>query len=192
MSIIKKMGITLGTLALIAGGSLAVVSASAQSKMFDSKAAQFIASEDLAGYKSYLTNQKSTRINAIDQTIFDQIKLKYQAQKPLLDLNAKYEPKLIELASKNDESGFVILFTKYQIEAKPIFESIKMNKSKKVNTSTEIKELDTNSSEERLNKKATKEFNRAVKKIAKGQTYSIHPKGLFGKETKSNNSSIIL
>lgn len=186
------MGITLGTLALIAGGSLAVVSASAQSKMFDSKAAQFIASEDLAGYKSYLTNQKSTRINAIDQTIFDQIKLKYQAQKPLLDLNAKYEPKLIELASKNDESGFVILFTKYQIEAKPIFESIKMNKSKKVNTSTEIKELDTNSSEERLNKKATKEFNRAVKKIAKGQTYSIHPKGLFGKETKSNNSSIIL
>jgi hypothetical protein len=183
MSILKNLGISLGVLSIIAGGSLAVISASANGRMFDSSAVQFIASGDLTGYKNHLIAQETSRINAIDQTAFDKIKADYTNQKPILDLKAKYETELNTLAKSKDQAGFVTLFNKYQAEAQPLMET-----ARAAHEALEIadgradsnKKVRTTPTEAQLADMANREYSHAVAQIAAGKAYTIHGKGGFG------------
>jgi hypothetical protein len=123
MSISKKIVVSLSFLAIIGGISIAIISVSANGKMFDSQAVAFIQNGDLGGYKTYLINEQTNRINNIDQAKFDQIREKYEAAKPLMDLQVKYEPQLNGLATNNDEPGFIALFKQYKEEAKPLMDA---------------------------------------------------------------------
>jgi hypothetical protein len=183
MSILKNLGISLGVMSIIAGGSLAVISASAHSRMFDSSAVQFITSGDLAGYKNYLIGQETTRINAIDQAAFDKIKAEYTNQKPLLDLKAKYEPELNTLAKAKDQAGFVALFNKFQTESQPLMETARAAHEAqevadgRVDSNNRVKTAPTAT---QLADMANREYTQAVAQITAGQTYTIHGKGGFG------------
>lgn len=184
MTIFKKVGITLATLAIVGGGSLAVITASANGgRMFDTNAVQFITNGDLAGYKNYLIGQETTRINAIDQTQFDKIKVGYAVQKPLLELQAKYEPQLITLATNNDQAGFVTLFKQYQTEAKPVLDAIRapsqaQQATQNSNATDPINKRGINSNrpaptDAQLTEMANREYTKAVENISAGRTYKI-------------------
>jgi hypothetical protein len=201
MSILKTAGISLGLLAIIGGGSLAVISTSAQGRMFDSSAVSFIQSGDLAGFKNYLIGQETTRINAIDQTKFDKIKADYTAQKPLLDLAAKYEPQLTTLATNKDQAGFVTLLKQYQTEAKPLIDAHRV--ANDAQEATESSSNTTNSTDNfkqsgrgnkgqnkngqktpltdaQLTDMANRTYTRAVADIAAGKTFKLGFRGRGG------------
>lgn len=189
MTILKTAGISLGILAIVGGGSLAVISASAQGRMFDSSAISFIQNGDLAGYKNYLIGQETTRINAIDQTKFDKIKANYTAQKPLLDLQAKYEAQLITLATNKDQVGFVTLFKQFQTQAKPLMdaqraahdaqEATKSGSSASSSTEINNRSLRGNRgtiptlTDAQLTDMANRTYTRAVADIAAGKTFKL-------------------
>lgn len=215
MSILKKVGITLGTLAIIGGGSLAAITASANSsRMFDTNAVQYITSGDLAGYKSYLIGQESTRINNIDQAKFDKIKSNYTVQKPLLDLQAKYEPQLITMASNKDQAGFVSLFKQFQAESKPVMESLRAAHEAEETTKSATSSASTYRqnhrndmvnkpvmTDEQLTNMANRQYTNAVNDIAAGRTYKIGfgkrggmamKHGYFGSKSKSDSSAPVV
>jgi hypothetical protein len=196
-NILKKTSLAFGVLAVLGGGSVALISASAQGRMFDSSAISFIQNGDLAGYKNYLIGQATTRINAIDQAKFDKIKTRYTEMKPILDLQAKYEPQLIILATAKDQAGFVELFKKFQAEAKPLMEAQKT--AHDAQEATESSTSSTDSTNNRQNRRgknfdrnftpteaqltdmANREYNKAVADIAAGRTYQIGFGGHGGK-----------
>jgi hypothetical protein len=195
MSIVKSAGISLGILAIVGGGSLAVISASAKSgRMFDTNAISFIQSGDLAGYRNYLIGQETTRINAIDQAQFTKIQARTSAQKPLMDLTAKYEPQLTTLATNKDQAGFVTLFKQYQTEAKPLMDA--QRTANDAQEATESSSTATNSTDARkqgrrgnkgqgqngpktpptdaqLTDMATKTYTKAIADIAAGKTFKL-------------------
>jgi hypothetical protein len=182
MSISKKIVVSLSFLAIIGGISIAIISVSANGKMFDSQAIAFIQNGDLGGYKTYLINQETNRINNIDQAKFDQIRAKYEAAKPLMDLQVKYEPQLKGLAINKNESGFIALFNQYREEAKPLFDTRKELRSKE-NFDTKGRYRDhgarldsmmnftpTNEQKDQLVKN---EYQRALRDIEKGRDYNL-------------------
>jgi hypothetical protein len=166
MSISKKIVVSLSFLAIIGGISIAIISVSANGKLFDTQAIAFIKNDDLSGYKTYLINQETNRINNIDQSKFDEIKAKYEAAKPLMDLQSKYEPQLKELAANSDETGFVTLFQQYKDESKAIKETIKDNRKGE-------KYLRQNITQEQKEQIALREYDRAVRDIESGREYNL-------------------
>jgi hypothetical protein len=202
MSILKTAGISLGVLAIIGGGSLAVITASAQGRAFDTNAISFIQSGDLAGYKNYLIGQATTRINAIDQDQFTKIQARTIAQKPLIDLTAKYEPQLTTLATNKDQVGFVALLKQYQSEAKPLIDAQRTANDAQEATessSTSMNSADATKQGRRGNKgqnqngpktpptdaqlteMATKTYTKAVADIAAGKAFKLGFGGRGGK-----------
>jgi hypothetical protein len=189
MSILKNVGISLGVLAIVGGGSLAVITASAQGRAFDSNAISFIQSGDLAGYKNYLIGQATTRINAIDQAQFTKIQARTAAQKPMADLVAKYEPQLNTLATNKDQAGFVALFKQFHSEAKPLMDAQKVANDAQEATETATNSADATKQGRRGNKDqngpktpptdaqladmATKTYTKAVADIAAGKTFKL-------------------
>jgi hypothetical protein len=180
MSILKNVGISLGVLAIVGGGSLAVVSASAQGRPFDSNAISFIQSGDLAGYKNYLIGQATTRINTIDQAQFTKIQARTAAQKPMTDLVAKYEPQLNTLATNKDQAGFVALLKQFQTEAKPIMDAQKVADANSTDATKQGRRMDkgqndpkTPPTDAQLTEMATKTYTKAVADIAAGKTFKL-------------------
>lgn len=211
MSILKTAGISLGILAIIGGGSLAVISASAHSRMFDSTAAQFLTSGDLSGYKNYLIGQETTRINTIDQTQFSKIQANYTIQKPLIDLAAKYEPQFTTLATNKDQAGFVTLFKQYQAEAKPLMDAQQTARQAQEATESSQSSTDANKQNRRGNRSnmtnrpaptdaqltdmANRTYTKAVADIAAGKTFKLGfgggmrgHEGFGGRMNKNNQS----
>jgi hypothetical protein len=199
MSISKKIVISLSFLAIVGGISIAIISVSANGKIFDSQAVAFIQNGDLSGYKTYLINQQTNKINSIDQVKFDKIKAKYEAAKPLMDLQAKYEPQLKVLASNKDEVGFVTLFKQYKEEAKPLIESRnkasypvdKNSNSKKIYENKNDKKTNFAPTEEQKEELAKNEFQRALRDIAGGREYNLgrNFEGRGNKIPKAENQS---
>lgn len=181
MSISKKIVVSLSFLAIIGGISIAIISVSANGKPFDTQAIAFIKNDDLSGYKTYLINQETNRINNIDQSKFDQIKAKYEAAKPLMDLQSQYEPQLRELATNKDEEGFATLFLQYKEEAK----ALKAN-------SGEAKKSKPNMTDEQREQLALREYDRAVRSVDSGQEYNVGWKFEKNNNYKSVNKDIEL
>ena len=183
MSISKKIVVSLSFLAIIGGISIAIISVSANGKLFNSQAVAFIQNGDLKGYKTYLINEQTVRINNINQEKFDKIKARYEAAKPLMDLQTKYQPQLKVLATSKDESGFVALFKQYQEEAKPLLQDRqeanllqegsfgKDKNSFKRNRHSHM--IDFTPTEDQKNQKASNEYQRALRDIATGREYNL-------------------
>jgi hypothetical protein len=204
MSILKNTSLALGILAIVGTGSIALISANAQGRMFDSNAASFIQSGDLAGYKNYLIGQETTRINAIDQAKFDKIKVEYTAQKPLLDLQAKYEPLLLPFVTNKDQAGFVSKYKEFQTEAKPLMEAQRTARQAKEasNPNRAIKSNNmmnkTAPTDQQLTDMATSVYNKAVTDTADGKTFKLGfggskghggKKGGYGMRVNGNDDS---
>jgi hypothetical protein len=208
MSILKNTSLALGILAIVGTGSIALISANAQGRMFDSNAASFIQSGDLAGYKNYLIGQETTRINAIDQAKFDKIKTDYTAQKPLLDLQAKYEPLLLPFVTNKDQAGFVSKYKEFQNEAKPLMEAQRtarqdnqtketndnLTNSNRKNKMKEMMNSQNTPTDQQLTEMATKSYQRALKQVANGETFKLGFGGgrggmMGGREMMKNSGS---
>jgi hypothetical protein len=184
MSIFKTAGISLGILGIVGGGSLAVITASAQGRRtFDSNAISFIQSGDLSGYRNYLIGQATNRINAIDQTQFTKIQANATAMKPLTDLQAKYEPQLATAITNKDQAGFVVLFKQYQSEVKPLIDAMHtaMQANRPANSSDtgfHKNKGNTNTpktppTDAQLTEIANRIYNKAVADIAAGKTFKL-------------------
>jgi hypothetical protein len=178
MSISKKIVVSLSFLAIIGGISIAIISVSANGKMFDSQAVAFIQNGDLGGYKTYLINEQTNRINNIDQAKFDQIRAKYEAAKPLMDLQTKYETQLKELAANKNEAGFVALFKQYKVEQKPLLESRKQDISSQDSYSkgrhaAHKMNMNLNLTQEQEDELTKNEYHRAIRDIEAGRQYNL-------------------
>jgi hypothetical protein len=180
MSISKKIVVSLSFLAIIGGISIAIISVSANGKMFNSQAVAFIQNGDLNGYKTYLINEQTTKINNIDQAKFDQIRARYEAAKPMMELQTKYESQLKGLASNKDEAGFIALFKQYREEVKPIMESAKEDvNSENLDTKSERRghkaKIDINQTptQEDKDQLAKSEYQRALRDIVAGREYNL-------------------
>jgi hypothetical protein len=184
MTILKTAGISLGILAIVGGGSLAVISTSAQGRMFDSTATQFLTSGDLAGYKNYLIGQETTRINAIDQTQFAKIQANAKAMQPLTDLQAKYEPQLATAITNKDQATFVSLFKQYQGEAKPLMDAMhtamQANRLANANDTGYHKNTGTNNTpraaptDAQLTDMANKAYSKGLADVTAGKAFKLH------------------
>ena len=183
MSISKKIVVSLSFLAIVGGISIAIISVSANGKLFNSQAVAFIQNGDLNGYKTYLINEQTVKINNINQEKFDKIKARYEAAKPLMDLQTKYQSQLKVLATNKDEAGFFGLFKQYQEEAKPLIkarQSANLSQdnsfSKDVNSFKRNRHSDMinfTPTEDQKNQKASNEYQRALRDIAAGREYNL-------------------
>jgi hypothetical protein len=171
MSISKKIIFSLSLLAFIGGISIAVISVSANGKLINSQAFTFIQNSDLSGYKTFMINEETARIQNIDQAQFDKIKAKYEKAKPLMELQTKYEALLTPFATSKDQASYVSTFKQYIKEA----ESLPTKpKSKKI------------LSENDINKAAMKSYDKAVKDLSEGRKVNIAEfgKNRDGKENR--------
>jgi hypothetical protein len=182
MSISKKIVVSLSFLAIIGGISIAIISVSANGKMFGSQAVAFIQNGDLGGYKTYLINEQTNRINNIDQAKFDEIRARYETAKPLMDLQVKYEPQLKRLATNNDEAGFVALFKQYKEEAKPLMDVRRearnsdnvSDKGGRRSYKMKMKSMmNWTPTQEEKDQLAKNEYQRALRDIAAGREYNL-------------------
>lgn len=182
MSISKKIVVSLSFLAIIGGISIAIISVSANGKLFDTQAVAFIQNGDLSGYKTYLINEQTNRINSIDQAKFDKIRAKYEAAKPLMDLQAKYEPELKILASDKNETGFLVLFKQYREEVKSIMDQNKtgydsgqvVDLSKHNGKKMKMDRfMNTELTEDQKSQMAQNEYRRALRDLEAGRDYNL-------------------
>lgn len=181
MSISKKIVVSLSFLAIIGGISIAIISVSANGRMFNSQAVAFIQNGDLGGYKTYLINEQTNRINNIDQVQFDQIRSRYKAAKPLMDLQTKYEPQLKDLATNKDETGFISLFKQYKEEAKPLMETRKEFFNSEIhgfkgryrNNKMKVDTMNLTPTQDEKDQHAKNEYQRALRDIAAGRQYNL-------------------
>jgi hypothetical protein len=157
MSISKKIIVSLSLLAMIGGIFIAVISVSANGKVMDSQAFAFIQNGDLNGYKTFMLNEQTARINNIDQAKFDKIRERYSAAKPFMDLQTKYEAQLTIFATSKDQASYVSTFKQYLREISAV----------------ETKWKNNLMTEDQMNKTAMNSYEKSIKDLEEGKKINI-------------------